>query len=450
MKMGDYVNKKGFTLVELLAVLVVLALISLIAIPAVTKVINSAKSDVSDSQMKNIERVLDNYIAANADTLADGDEVCIIDLKKEGLLTNKDIINSKTGEEYKGCFYLSWNNQKNQFDYFYGNDSVVVTLNPNGGEIIYNQSNLIGEIEDTEETINRYIKYSINDGVVTVTGLKNNGFGYTNINVNLEAGKTYYFNCDTNGKWGSDDSANIVSAFLMPDDYINAQHSYYIHIENNNFWEFTPSQTSTYTLRFDVYETNGTYDFYNIGIYEKVESKTVYVGSKYGTLPIPTREGYTFKGWNGKNLVNIADQNVSFTGKHYKEQYFDYELLPNTTYTLSFNYNVISSTNPIYDSVGYGSIVGKYNYDIYHSNRYSGIGRKKTTFTTSNSFNTSPAKIAFRLVRMGTSGNANVDISNIQLEIGSTATPYEPYYITKDTTVVQTGNHTLTAIWEAN
>ena len=181
-----------------------------------------------------------------------------------------------------------------------------------------------------------------------------------------------------------------------------------------------------------------------------IPSKTVTIGQTYGTLPTPTREGYTFKGWNGKNLVNIADQNVSFTGKHYKEQFFDYELLPNTTYTLSFNYNVISSTNPIHDSVGYGSIVGKYNYDIYHSSCYSGIGRKKTTFTTSNSFNTSPAKIAFRLVRMGTSGNANVDISNIQLEIGSTATPYEPYYVTSLTNVTQAKDHTLTAIWEQN
>ena len=40
--------------------------------------------------------------------------------------------------------------------------------------------------------------------------------------------------------------------------------------------------------------------------------------------------------------------------------------------------------------------------------------------------------------------------SNIQLETGSTPTEYEPYYITKDTTVVQDKNHTLKAIWQAS
>ena len=45
---------------------------------------------------------------------------------------------------------------------------------------------------------------------------------------------------------------------------------------------------------------------------------------------------------------------------------------------------------------------------------------------------------------------ARVIISNIQLEENSTATAYEPYYITSSTEVVQNQNHTLTAIWETN
>ena len=43
-----------------------------------------------------------------------------------------------------------------------------------------------------------------------------------------------------------------------------------------------------------------------------------------------------------------------------------------------------------------------------------------------------------------------IDITNIQLEEGSVATPYEPYYLTSSTKVTQTKDHTLTAIWEAN
>ena len=42
----------------------------------------------------------------------------------------------------------------------------------------------------------------------------------------------------------------------------------------------------------------------------------------------------------------------------------------------------------------------------------------------------------------------SVVLSNIQVEEGSTATAYEPYYVTDTTPVTQNKNHTLTAIWE--
>ena len=34
-------------------------------------------------------------------------------------------------------------------------------------------------------------------------------------------------------------------------------------------------------------------------------SKTVTYGENYGTLPSPSKTGYTFDGWNGKNKINI-------------------------------------------------------------------------------------------------------------------------------------------------
>ena len=39
-------------------------------------------------------------------------------------------------------------------------------------------------------------------------------------------------------------------------------------------------------------------------------------------------------------------------------------------------------------------------------------------------------------------------VDDLQLEQGSTATEYEPYFITPSTVVVQDKEHTLTAIWE--
>ena len=112
-------NKKGFTLVELLAVIVILALIAIIAFPNVTKLIKGAKKDTNTVQFSVIKETLKDYIAEHAATLNDGDQVCISDLKADGLLENKKITNPETKAEYKGCFTLTWDTNYNQFTYEY-------------------------------------------------------------------------------------------------------------------------------------------------------------------------------------------------------------------------------------------------------------------------------------------------------------------------------------------
>ena len=200
----------------------------------------------------------------------------------------------------------------------------------------------------------------------------------------------------------------------------------------------------TLTSKGNVKKYKVTFDP-NGGVLDK-ESK--YVGKVYGELPTPTREGYNFLGWHGKNLVNIEDRNISFTNQYYLDMTSNpkYVLIANTTYTLSFNYSVNSATNPVFASVGYG--VNTFSKDIISSPAYSGTGEKTVTFTTGDTFNFTPPYVWFRLVRMGSRGNADVDVSKIQLEEGSEATEWEPYYITSETEVVQKQDHTLTAIWE--
>ena len=222
----------------------------------------------------------------------------------------------------------------------------------------------------------------------------------------------------------------------------------------------------TLTSKGNVKKYKVTFDP-NGGVLDK-DSK--YVGKVYGELPTPTREGYTFLGWHGKNLlnynntptregynflgwhgknlVNIEDRNISFTNQYYLDMTSNpkYVLIANTTYTLSFNYSVNSATNPVFASVGYG--VNTFSKDVISSPAYSGTGEKNVTFTTGDTFNFTPPYVWFRLVRMGSRGNADVDVSKIQLEEGTEATEWEPYYITSETEVVQKQDHTLTAIWE--
>ena len=179
-------------------------------------------------------------------------------------------------------------------------------------------------------------------------------------------------------------------------------------------------------------------------------TKSVTVGLSYGELPVPVKEGYTFLGWNGKNLINVDDYNITFSSQYYMDNIPQpkYVFTPSTSYVLSFDHVVRSASNSIYASVGYGET--GYQTDIKMGEAYTGSDRQVLTFTTPATFTYTPANAAFRFVRMSSSGNANVDISKVQLETGSTATDYEPYYITETTKVVQTGNHSLKAIWEEN
>ena len=112
---------------------------------------------------------------------------------------------------------------------------------------------------------------------------------------------------------------------------------------------------------------------------------------------------------------------------------FDFK--ENTRYTYSI-YGYIESGN-LYFYLKY--------YDEESTNRYifNRTTEGKDVFT-------SPANTTLMNKQYLSYGrNGRVHISHIQLEEGATDTEFEPYYIKKDTTVVQKQNHTLKAMWEA-
>ena len=184
-------------------------------------------------------------------------------------------------------------------------------------------------------------------------------------------------------------------------------------------------------------------------------SKNVILGEKYGTLPIPTREGYTFMGWNGKNLLNLEKyiENSDYCKITSKE----IKIVKSESHTLHTGLNI-----DLIEGLRYtisGNIVGEYTGRIYaffgNSLYYYNVNNNK--FIRKFTYNSSDDKARLAIYQNNASSALNTDlisdeviIYNIQLEEGDTATPYEPYYITPSTTVVQQNNHTLKAIWKAN
>lgn len=82
-------NKKGFTLVELLVVLVILAVIMSIAIPSVTSSIERSKQKQKDAKIELIVSAAELFVDRHKNTFTAGSDVTVKELIKEGLLTKE-------------------------------------------------------------------------------------------------------------------------------------------------------------------------------------------------------------------------------------------------------------------------------------------------------------------------------------------------------------------------
>lgn len=111
-------NKKGYSLAELLAVIVILSVVSLIVIPNIVTLITNGKRDTYNVQIDNIKTAMKNYVGQNTFSIPNSGSVYLtlyqlastnlIDYKIKNPLTGKylsldtvlEIRNSPTGLEY--------------------------------------------------------------------------------------------------------------------------------------------------------------------------------------------------------------------------------------------------------------------------------------------------------------------------------------------------------------
>ena len=219
-----------------------------------------------------------------------------------------------------------------------------------------------------------------------------------------------------------------VDASLSNKQYDEVDFTGYIFAESD--------QTSTV-------ENNYTVTFNPNGGSVSPTTKSVSFRKPYGSLPTPTKSGYTFKGWNGKNLFN-KDTIPYAVGKYIRGvdnveisygayAIYKVQLKPNTTYTITNSGKSSAPGYAIYNS-----------NDTYLSGENYNV-RATVTFTTPAT--TAYIKLSVVIDNTGTDAY-RYDKDYFQLEEDSTATDYEPYYITNSTLVGQNKNHTLYAIWE--
>ena len=109
-------NKKGFTLVELLAAITILALLALITVPAVTKPIKESKEDLYNSQLRAFKDSAKSWGADNMfSELPDKGECMLLPLQvliDDGFV-EPDVKNSLDGSIFKS--QINYNNIEGVF-----------------------------------------------------------------------------------------------------------------------------------------------------------------------------------------------------------------------------------------------------------------------------------------------------------------------------------------------
>ncbi len=115
--------KKGFTLVEMLAVITIIGLLALLTIPAIDSIIRENKETVYELQEKQMIDALKEYAATNALILEDTNTLTLYELKTSGLI-EKNLRNPKTNECFADNIELKITRKNNTFEYEIDRDTI--------------------------------------------------------------------------------------------------------------------------------------------------------------------------------------------------------------------------------------------------------------------------------------------------------------------------------------
>ena len=500
-------NNKGFALTSIIYMLIVLFLMILLLILA-----NLAQRKVVLDKIKNDVKTNLNQgglLAKNTYTVTFDPTIGQINQTSKQVTYNEPYgeLPTPTREGYKFIGWTSKNlapeiNENNYTSNNYNNSTTSEFRNENGTNYIRINGNSSNENIDTLWILYSENIKNLNQGEYTLsfdvrsenakerqsirkrtgntdgkTGIYINSANINNMISNIE--NDYIF--DNDGQWHHFTSKVTIpydtkdSLIAIGNDVPNLYgENSYIDIKNiqlepgdtatsyEPYQEYTSDTIVTkqenHTL-YAMWEPLYMVTFDSNGGTLSETTKWVEYNEPYGELPAPTREGFAFKGWNGKNLFD-KDNAVfsglypnSDTGKVVNTTSGKYLSIimpcePNTTYIWSFDKLVSDLRNRV---AGYADYPAK-GMDCTFLDREieSSSGGTRTTqkFTTTAD--------THWLILMITGTGQTIETltttvaENAQLEIGSEMTEYESYFIIPTTIVTQEKDHILHAIWEPN
>ena len=282
------------------------------------------------------------------------------------------------------------------------------------------------------------------------SGLQNSNFRYTIVKTN-----------DSSTTTGNFANANTTNDFYILDGSIPGGTTYiykvYTWLYGNS--SNTPGLTFKGDLRASIAE--GQYQVMLNANGGSVSPNTIMVsyGGTYGSLPTPTRTGYTFLGWNGRNIFNPRTMTLSNTTFNstteevtFSSGVWDRILdklkwtpMPSTTYTIVVDVSQNTFNKEIQLITDERFYIEQYNNKIVIP--ASTVNKYVSSFTTRDDFSNVTLGSFWFNTNSAVTGTFKTKLAIYE---GTDIVSWEPYYITSSTTVVQNNNHTLTAMWQKN
>ena len=181
--------------------------------------------------------------------------------------------------------------------------------------------------------------------------------------------------------------------------------------------------------------------------------KTVKLGDLYGDLPVPTREGYTFKGWHGKNMVSASDfftessNSYSIYGVTYTLQNNNCITINGTASTTDWANTLGSNAPNIIRNVTVGKTYYFHSSESVH-NAFDVKYDDGTEKFIQDSYTVLGNETEILVYLQAIKGKTYNNLQIYPMLEEENKTLYEPYIITSATQNTTQNNHTLTATWK--
>ena len=268
--------KKGFTLVELLAVIIILSVVSILVFPNVIEIVNQSKRNLYNVQVADIELESKNWALENPDKLdkyhLNSTFLPLLTLKKDGFLEVDDLENPMNGKEMNGCIEIKYNPSTSQYTYKYYDDTCSTYVTDEMHGTIYSYDN--GTLEKIEKNVltpaaKSVIDYYQSNGIMNSIGGTTDGL--------YDLGDTYVFR-------GSDPS-NYLKIGTEKYRILSIDKDYRMRIikttgdttnwsDDTTYTNFLNSKVSTSLIEYLETETNPINAFKD----KIVDGTTLYVG----------------------------------------------------------------------------------------------------------------------------------------------------------------------------